>query len=783
MMDTVNNNKITTEDMKVGYGKRLVVDGVSFSVNSGEIISIIGPNGAGKSTILSSITGQIRSLGGSISICGNDLSDMREKDIAKSVAVVLTRRISPELMTARDVVATGRYPYTGKMGILGPEDVAMVDKAMTMTNSVEIGDELFDRLSDGQKQRIMLARAICQETDIIILDEPTTFLDMHYKLELLKIIRRLAKVDNKAIVMSMHELDMVRMVSDKVLCVGDKHLVKAGPVDEIFKFDFIQRLFGVDIDEFDPDTGQMFLREDSAVNDMSGSDSTCNGSINTRRKLDAKVIMVQGTMSGAGKSMLVAALCRIFAQDGYRVAPFKSQNMSLNSCVTKDGLEMGRAQVMQAEAAGIAPSVYMNPILLKPTDNVGSQVIVNGVVHSNMKAMEYYKRKTEFIPLIQEAFCELAKDVDIIVMEGAGSPAEINLKANDIVNMGMAHMVDSNVLLIADIDRGGVFAQLLGTLDLLEPQEKQRVAGLVVNKFRGDKSILDPGIEELERRSGISVVGVVPYMDVRLEDEDSISERFDRNIRGLIDIAVIKLPRISNFTDFDTFEQIDGVTVRYVDNPHMLEEPDMIIIPGSKSTISDMKWLRESGFEIMVKKCAARGIPVFGICGGYQMLGNIIDDPQGVETAGSIRGLELLPVSTILEGEKKTELYAGKILKAEGIFEGITGLDVSGYEIHMGKTALCDETDNVKEFTEGGTGYSCKNIYGTYVHGVFDNREIVSGIVEALANRRNISLNTAGVLDYSEFKEAEYDRLADIVREHMDMDAVYKSLVNAAIEE
>lgn len=771
-----NNKKITTENLQVGYGRRLVVDGVSFSVNGGEIISIIGPNGAGKSTILASITGQIESLGGKVSICGRDLARMKENDVAKQVAVVLTKRITPELMSARDVVATGRYPYTGRLGILGDVDHAMVDKALNMTNSTDIADELFDRLSDGQKQRIMLARAICQETDIIVLDEPTTFLDMKYKLDLLKIIKKLAREDNKAIIMSMHELDMVRMVSDKVVCVGENKLVKAGKVEDIFAEDFIQKLFGVQKDEFDPLTGRVFLNTDGVLADD-------NNKAVSRQQLTARVIMVQGTMSGAGKSMLVAALCRIFAQDGYRVAPFKSQNMSLNSCVTDDGLEMGRAQVMQAEAAGVRPSVYMNPILLKPTDNVGSQVIVNGCVHSNMKAMEYYKRKTEFIPLIKKAFCELAKDNDIIVIEGAGSPAEINLKDNDIVNMGMAHMVDSNVLLIADIDRGGVFAQLLGTLDLLDADEKDRVKGLIVNKFRGDKAILDPGIRELDNRSGIPVVGVVPYMDVRLDDEDSISERFSLSRKGLIDIVVIRLPRISNYTDFDTFEQIEGVSVRYVDNARQIDNPDMIIIPGSKSTVSDMKWMRESGMEIIIRKAAGNGVPIFGICGGYQMLGNSISDPNSVESGESISGLGLLPVSTVMEDEKRTVLFEGTVTGCQGIFENMEGCRVSGYEIHMGRTVWEQDCDGVREFTSAGTGCCRDNIYGTYIHGVFDNKEIVCGIVETLAKNKNIDLNTDEVMDYSQFKEREYDRLAKIVREHMDMKAVYGALNLAGIEE
>ena len=336
----------------------------------------------------------------------------------------------------------------------------------------------------------------------------------------------------------------------------------------------------------------------------------------------AKVIMVQGTMSGVGKSLLVAGLCRMMKQDGYRVAPFKSQNMALNSFVTEEGLEMGRAQVMQAEAAGIKPLVCMNPILLKPTDHVGSQVIVNGEVLGNMSARDYFAYKKKLIPDIKRAFCKLEECADIIVIEGAGSPAEINLRENDIVNMGMAEMVDAPVILVGDIDRGGVFAQLLGTLMLLTDAEKRRVKGLVINKFRGDSSLLDSGIAMLEERGGIPVIGVIPYMDIALEDEDSLTQRFenrDNSGGSKIEIAVIRYPRISNFTDFNVFEQIPEVSVRYVDSPEKLGCPDIVFLPGSKNTMGDLLWMRQNGLEGAVKKLA-QSIPVCAICGCVQML-------------------------------------------------------------------------------------------------------------------------------------------------------------------
>ncbi|MGN0150733.1 MAG: cobyric acid synthase, partial [Clostridia bacterium] len=342
----------------------------------------------------------------------------------------------------------------------------------------------------------------------------------------------------------------------------------------------------------------------------------------------AKAIMIQGTMSNAGKSIIAAALCRIFKQDGYKAAPFKSQNMALNSYITEEGLEMGRAQVVQAEAAGIKPSVLMNPILLKPTSDRGSQVIVNGEVRSDMSAADYYKYKKKLIPDIMKAYNALAAEYDIIVIEGAGSPAEINLKQNDIVNMGMAKMADAPVLLVGDIDRGGVFAQLYGTVELLEPSEKERIKGLIINKFRGDKEILKPGLSMLEELTKIPVAGVVPHMQLDIDDEDSLSERFNNKRIGAVDIAVIHFPRISNFTDFSVFERFNNVSVRYVKSVAELKNPDMIIFPGTKNTIEDLKWLRESGLEAAVLKAADSGKVIFGICGGYQMLGEEISDPH-----------------------------------------------------------------------------------------------------------------------------------------------------------
>ncbi|MEG1384770.1 MAG: cobyric acid synthase, partial [Oscillospiraceae bacterium] len=361
----------------------------------------------------------------------------------------------------------------------------------------------------------------------------------------------------------------------------------------------------------------------------------------------AKSIMIQGTMSNAGKSLVTAGLCRIFKQDGLRVSPFKSQNMALNSFITRDGFEMGRAQVMQAEAAGTEPSVLMNPILLKPTNDTGSQVIVNGEVVGNMSASDYFKYKSKLVPDIMRAYNELSRTNDVIVIEGAGSPAEINLKKDDIVNMGLADMVDAPVLLVGDIDRGGVFASLYGTVALLEPHERARIKGIIINKFRGDAEILKPGLRMLENLTNIPIVGVIPYLNADIDDEDSLSDRFAASDKKrAVDIAVIRLPRISNFTDFNALERHPQLGIRYVKSASELGNPDMIILPGTKNTMEDLKWLRQNGLETLVKKYAASGLPIVGICGGYQMLGETLSDPHGVESGGEMRGIGLLPTAT-----------------------------------------------------------------------------------------------------------------------------------------
>lgn len=473
--------------------------------------------------------------------------------------------------------------------------------------------------------------------------------------------------------------------------------------------------------------------------------------------------MIQGTTSNAGKSLIAAGLCRIFRQDGYRVAPFKSQNMALNSYITRDGLEMGRAQVMQAEAAGVEPQVQMNPILLKPTSDQGSQVIVNGEVRGVMRAADYYRYKTQLIPDILAAYNQLAAQNDIIVLEGAGSPAEINLKENDIVNMGMAKMVQAPVLLVGDIDRGGVFAALAGTMLLLEEEEKKMVKGTIINKFRGDVKILEPGLGMLEDIIHIPTLGVVPYLHLDVDDEDSLTERFSRrNTAAAIDIAVIRLPRISNFTDFNPLEYMEQVSVRYVSSPGQLGDADLIILPGTKNTMDDLLWMRQNGLEAAVQKHAAKGKPVLGICGGFQMLGRSIRDPLGVEHGGQINGMGLLPLETEFAGEKTRTRTQGVLDRVDGPLASLSGQPFDGYEIHMGLTGTDRNLVN------------WKNVYGTYLHGIFDRPETAQALISALMREKGMDPEAVKALDIAAYKQQQYDILADGLRRSLDMDEVYR---------
>ena len=476
-------------------------------------------------------------------------------------------------------------------------------------------------------------------------------------------------------------------------------------------------------------------------------------------------IMVQGTASSAGKSLITAALCRILSNDGLRVYPFKSQNMSLNSYVTMEGLEMGRAQVLQAQAARVRPEARMNPILLKPTSDRKSQVIINGKPYKNMDAVEYFKFKVELKDMIKDIYGELERDCDAVVIEGAGSPAEINLKDNDIVNMGMAEIADAPVFIVSDIDRGGVFASIYGTVMLLEEHERRRIKGIIINKFRGDKSILQSGIDMLEDLIKIPVVGVIPYMNVKLDEEDGASD-FNKREAAEIDICVVKLPRISNFTDFDAFRFDEDVSIRYITSPEEVGAADMLIIPGSKNTIEDLRWFKRAGFEEVVKSFSGT---VFGICGGYQMLGSTIIDEEGWEVSrGEMEaGLGVFKTTTVFKGEKITTNIEGEAL----------GRRIYGYEIHSGKTEGNAEPFvkiNVKEgqqvsYTDGDIKED--RYFGTYIHGIFDSNEFRELILNRI--RKGKSLSERSSVDLNLKREEELQKLASIVRENLDMDYIY----------
>ncbi len=503
--------------------------------------------------------------------------------------------------------------------------------------------------------------------------------------------------------------------------------------------------------------------------------------------------MIQGTGSHVGKSILVCALCRILKQDGYRVAPFKAQNMALNSFVTKDGKEMGRAQVAQAEAAGIDPVVEMNPILLKPTGDCGSQVIIMGKPIGNMTAKEYYQKKADFVSIIKDAYDKLRSKFDIIVIEGAGSPAEINLKDGDIVNMGMAEMASAPVLLVTDIDRGGAFAWIVGTLELLTASERNMVKGIVFNKFRGDKSILKPGLDMLENRVNKPVVGVIPYIhSLGIDDEDSVSlERSSDNETNAIknnhvDIVVIKLPYISNFTDFNIFTYEKGIRVRFVDNVGNIGNPDLLIIPGTKNTVGDLMFLREKGISEEIIKLSRHGIVIIGICGGYQMLGKQINDPHHVEsTKDSIQGLGLLETMTTFAREKQTYQIKAHMVEHENLFH-VNG-EMVGYEIHMGETtynghnsvrSFARITERAGEMVDilDGCVSSDGNVMGTYIHGIFDNDGFRTGLINYLRLKKGLKSSNECHVNSKSVKEQRYKELADIVRRNINMNLVYSTM-------
>ena len=505
----------------------------------------------------------------------------------------------------------------------------------------------------------------------------------------------------------------------------------------------------------------------------------------------SKKIMFQGTASNVGKSIIVTGLCRILKQDGYNVIPFKSQNMALNSFITKEGLEMGRAQVSQAEACGLDPIADMNPILLKPSSNNKSQVIVRGKVVGDMDSPEYFEYKLQLMDILGEIFKEFEEKYDVVVMEGAGSAAEINLMERDISNMGMAEIADAPVVLIGDIDRGGVFASIVGTMALLDEKDRKRVKGVIINKLRGKKELLDSGVKMLEDIIKVPVLGVVPYTDIKIEDEDSVTTRFKKQM-GVKDIhtEIVRTPHMSNFTDFNIFETQEDVSIRYVDYGESLGNPDIVIIPGTKSTIDDLMFLRKNGLEEQIKELHRRGKLVIGICGGYQMLGKKLRDPHHVESdLEEVDGIGLLDTETTFELEKTTTQVDAIIDKnLTGYLANLEGKRVKGYEIHMGVTDRGDDIKNLctiveklgeeVNYTEGSVNSEC-NVFGTYLHGIFDDIDFTRTILNNIREMKGLDKVESGVKSFKEFKDREYDKLADFLREHLDIEKIYKIMSEA----
>ncbi|MBU3843054.1 MAG: cobyric acid synthase [Candidatus Fusobacterium pullicola] len=486
-------------------------------------------------------------------------------------------------------------------------------------------------------------------------------------------------------------------------------------------------------------------------------------------------IMVVGTSSGAGKSITVTALCRVLTKDGYKVSPFKSQNMALNSFVTKSGLEMGRAQVVQAYACMIEPEAYMNPILLKPTTDRKIQIIVNGKSIGNMSGIEYGKFKTSLKPEIMKSYDYIRENYDISILEGAGSPVEINIKGEDIANMKMAEMADSPVILVADIDRGGVFASIYGTIMLMSEKERARVKGVIINKFRGDINILKSGLEEIEKLTGIPVIGVMPYTNVDIEDEDSVTERFKRlQKKKGINISVIKLKHISNFTDIDALRMVEDINIKYINSVDEMGEEDIIIIPGTKNTIDDLKELKDNGIATEIIKASKNGKVIIGICGGFQMLGEKIKDPYGIESEiKEIPGLGLLELETVMEKEKNTTQYEGKLSNCTGLLEGLEEEEIKGYEIHQGVTfgneSKVNDEDRIVTVVKG------ENIFATYLHGIFENEKITRNILNKVRAKKGIELQMKGIT-FDEYREQQLDKLEKIFRENVDIDKIYEIL-------
>jgi len=495
----------------------------------------------------------------------------------------------------------------------------------------------------------------------------------------------------------------------------------------------------------------------------------------------APCLMVQGTASGVGKSLLVAALCRIFARAGYRVAPFKSQNMALNAAVTFDGGEIGRAQAAQAAAAGIEPTVDMNPILLKPEPGDRSQVVVRGRAVASATWRDYVGMQGDLLPVVAASLERLRRDFELVIIEGAGSPAEINLRDSDIVNMRVARMADAPVLLVGDIDRGGVFAALVGTLELMGARDRARVEGLVVNRFRGDETILAPGLAELTARSGVRVLGVVPYLEPRLvpaEDSLDLDDSSRWGAAAALDVAVVRLPLISNFDDFEPLAAEPGVRVRFARSAHEIGGADLIVLPGTKGTVADLRWLFATGLANAIRQAVADGRFLVGVCGGYQMLGEVVRDPDGVESdAPTTPALGLLPVVTTFARTKATVRVRASVTRASGPFTGAAGCEISAYEIHCGRTsvgapapfAIVERDGRPADEPDGATSAGGR-VLGTYLHGLFANDALRKALLESLAARKGMAPDPR----WGAPRGDRYERLADAVARAVDVAAIAK---------
>lgn len=507
--------------------------------------------------------------------------------------------------------------------------------------------------------------------------------------------------------------------------------------------------------------------------------------------MSARPIMVLGTGSHVGKSLTVAALCRIFARAGYRVAPFKAQNMSLNSAATPEGDEIGRAQALQAEAAGIPSSVHMNPVLIKPTADSCSQIVIRGKVWRNLSARSYHERRAiTLLPIIEESYRELAAHHDVVVLEGAGSPAEINLKDSDIVNLRVAKLANAPCLLVGDIDRGGVFASLLGTCELLDDVERHYIRGFIINKFRGDGSLLTPGVRMMEKRLQMPCIGVVPYIkDLTLDEEDSVgldnragaAWNSSQGGSDKLQIGVIAFPSISNFTDFDSLKAEPSVSLRYIRDPAELACSGIVILPGTKQTVSDLRWLRVKAFEQAIHRHIERGGLVVGICGGFQMLGEEICDPHGVENHGTEQGLGLLPIRTVMARDKITVPALGTIERS-ALFAAESGqLEVQGYEIHMGETeylpnalvfaSLFRPTQADLVIADGCVSPD-RRVFGTYLHGLFDHDAFRHAFLRAGCKALHLPA-PAGLTAWKAHREEQLDRLADTFSQAINLDAIF----------